>query len=86
MATTVGLANAWLRMGELIASTEHRAVAACWSPEEAAIQRMPAPKGYQCPVCQHSITVHRYHGCDVETCECPQPFGRILPGDSNPTS
>lgn len=49
-------------------------------------QDMPAPKGYQCPVCGHSINVHREHGCDVRSCECGAPFGRIMPADPEPGS
>lgn len=47
-------------------------------------QRMPAPKGYKCPVCQHDTAAHREHGCDVDPCDCTQPFGRIMPGDPDP--
>lgn len=40
---------------------------------------MPAPKGYECPACKHSINVHREHGC-----ECTAPHGRIMPEDGWP--
>lgn len=73
-------------------STEHRApsteriVAPCWSPEEAAILKdTSAPKGYVCPVCTHGLVSHRMHGCDAAGCDCRQPFGRIPPGDPDPT-
>lgn len=45
---------------------------------------MPAPKGYVCPACQHSTAMHREHGCDIGSCECSQPFGRIMPADPPP--
>lgn len=44
----------------------------------------PAPKSFRCPVCTHPTTLHREHGCDFD-CDCPQPFGRIAPGDPDPT-
>jgi hypothetical protein len=41
---------------------------------------LPQPRGYVCAArCGHSTTVHREHGCDVDQCECPAPYGRILP-------
>ncbi|MEU0078451.1 hypothetical protein ABZY58_11195 [Micromonospora tulbaghiae] len=49
-------------------------------------KRMPAPKGFVCPACQHSCASHREHGCDAVGCDCPQPFGRIMPGDPSPTA
>lgn len=49
-------------------------------------QRMSQPKGYLCPACSHGTAVHREHGCDVTSCECVAPFGRIMPGDPNPSS
>jgi hypothetical protein len=72
---------------------EHRApsadeigwtVAPSWSPEEAAILAMPEPKWHQCPECKHDIALHRMAGCDLRDCDCPQPFGRIIPGDPDP--
>jgi hypothetical protein len=41
---------------------------------------LPQPRGYVCAAgCGHGTTVHREHGCDVGQCECPAPYGRILP-------
>ena len=54
------------------------------NPPTAAGAAGLAPKGYQCPACMHSTATHRGHGCDVRGCDCPQPFGRITPGDPDP--
>jgi len=54
--------------------------AASWPTHPAA--SMPAPRGYMCAAgCRHGIAVHREHGCDVDGCDCPAPFGRIVQPD-----
>lgn len=46
----------------------------------ANANKLPAPKGYMCAAqCGHGLAVHREHGCDVGSCDCPAPYGRILP-------
>lgn len=50
-------------------------------PPEMAY-KLSAPKGFQCAVgCGHSINVHRTAGCDMPDCDCPAPYGRILPSE-----
>ena len=72
-----------------VLTPEH--IAAGWTitpPPKVALhpaQLMPAPKGHRCPACSHSTTVHRVAGCDVDGCDCPAPYGRIMPGDADPT-
>lgn len=47
--------------------------------------RLPAPKGFTCAAgCGHGIAVHRVTGCDVRNCDCPAPYGRILPSTEAP--
>ena len=53
--------------------------------EEQKILEMPEPKAHECPACGHSVALHRMHGCDVGDCECCAPYGRIIPGDPDPT-
>lgn len=66
---------------------EHRVVTRsdhaedCPSRNPHPAELMPAPKGYKCPACKHSTAGHREHGCDRDGCDCPAPFGRIMPGN-----
>lgn len=60
-------------------------------PTRHPAQMMPAPRGGRCalgcssvPGVTHGITGHDEAGCTIEGCECPAPFGRIMPQSAIP--
>jgi hypothetical protein len=62
-----------------VTRTDHAEDCPARNPHPAELA--PQPKGYRCPACTHGTYVHREHGCDHEGCDCPAPFGRLMPGD-----
>jgi hypothetical protein len=57
---------------------DHTATCSIRTPHLALA--MPVPKGWKCAAdCGRSVTVHREAGCDVDGCDCPAPFGRLMP-------
>lgn len=54
-------------------------------------ESLPVPRGGRCalgcglaPGVTHGLSVHDEAGCTVEGCDCPAPFGRIMPQSDVP--